>query len=48
MHGPICGKLMAEVITEGQATTLDIRSLALTRFAAGQAIVDDAVEYNVV
>jgi sarcosine oxidase, subunit beta len=48
MHGPICGKLMAEVITDGQATTLDIRSLALTRFAAGQAIVEDAVEYNVV
>ena len=48
MHGPICGKLMAEVITDGQATTLDIRSLALTRFAEGQAIVADDVEYNVV
>ncbi len=48
MHGPICGQLMAEVITDGQATTLDIRSLALTRFAEGQAIVADDVEYNVV
>jgi len=48
MHGPICGKLLAEVITDGQATTLDIRSLALSRFAAGQAIVEADVEYNVV
>ena len=48
MHGPICGQLMAEVITDGQAATLDIRSLALTRFAEGKAIGDEDVEYNVV
>lgn len=48
MHGPICGQLMAEVITDGQAATLDITSLGLSRFAEGKPIVDDAVEYNVV
>lgn len=48
MHGPICGKLMAEVITTGEATTLDISSLALSRFAAGRPIHAENVEYNVV
>ncbi len=44
MHGPICGRLMAELITEGQARTLDIASLRLSRFAENKEIV----EYNVV
>jgi sarcosine oxidase subunit beta len=44
MHGPICGRLIAEVITQGQARTLDISPLALTRFAEHKEIV----EYNVV
>ena len=48
MHGPICGQLMAELITTGRATTLDVSSLALSRFAEGRAIHDDSVEYNVV
>jgi sarcosine oxidase, subunit beta len=44
MHGPICGRLLAEVITEGRARTLDISPLALSRFAEHKEIV----EYNVV
>ncbi len=48
MHGPICGLLLAEVITAGQATTLDIRSLSLRRFAEGHTLASDDVEYNVV
>jgi sarcosine oxidase subunit beta len=44
MHGPICGLLLAEMITEGQATTLDVSALRLSRFAEDQAIA----EYNVV
>jgi sarcosine oxidase, subunit beta len=44
MHGPICGKLMAELILEGQAHTVDISTLALSRFAEGKALK----EYNVV
>ncbi len=44
MHGPIAGKLMSEIVLDGQAHTLDIRSLELTRFAEGRLIQ----EYNVV
>ncbi len=32
MHGPICGQLLAELITEGRSRTLDISPLALSRF----------------
>jgi sarcosine oxidase subunit beta len=44
MHGPICGKLLAEEILNGHATTLNIDSLRFDRFA------DRATtqEYNVV
>jgi sarcosine oxidase subunit beta len=44
MHGPIAGKLMAEIILDGQATTVDVASLDLARFAEGRLIE----EYNVV
>ncbi|HEU4371254.1 MAG TPA: FAD-binding oxidoreductase [Methylomirabilota bacterium] len=37
MHGPIAGQLMAELIAEGRATTVDITPLALDRFARGEA-----------
>jgi len=36
MHGPIAGQLMAELIADGRATTLDIAPLALERFARGE------------
>ncbi|MBI4758448.1 MAG: FAD-binding oxidoreductase [Chloroflexi bacterium] len=44
MHGPVCGLLLAEEILDGQAHTLDISSLRLSRFREGKPIV----EYNVV
>jgi sarcosine oxidase subunit beta len=44
MHGPIAGKLMAEIILEGSATTMDISMLDLARFNEGRLIQ----EYNVV
>jgi sarcosine oxidase subunit beta len=44
MHGPICGQLMAELIVEGQARSVDISALSLSRFARGKEIR----EYNVV
>ena len=44
MHGPICGKLMAEEILNGRATTLNIDPLRLDRFTT-QPKLD---EYNVV
>jgi sarcosine oxidase subunit beta len=44
MHGPICGQLMAELIVDGQATTVDIAALSLSRFTEHK----EMVEYNVV
>lgn len=44
MHGPIAGKLVAEMILEGKAKTVDVSSLDLARFAEGRLIV----EYNVI
>ena len=44
MHGPIAGKLMTEIILDGQASTLDISMLDLARFDEGRLIQ----EYNVV
>ena len=44
MHGPICGKLMAEEILTGRATTLNIDPLRFDRFAAKTKLD----EYNVV
>jgi sarcosine oxidase, subunit beta len=45
MQGPIVGKLLAEVILDGQARTLDISALNPARFADGSS---SAREYNVV
>ena len=44
MHGPIAGKLMAEIILDGHASTLDVSMLDLARFEEGRLIR----EYNVV
>jgi sarcosine oxidase subunit beta len=45
MHGPIAGKLLAEIILDGHATTLDLEPLNPSRFAARAGTVR---EYNVV
>ena len=44
MHGPIAGKLMAEIILDGKASTVDVSMLDLARFDEGRLIH----EYNVV
>ncbi len=44
MHGPIAGKLMSEIILDGNASTLDISMLDLARFDEGRMIQ----EHNVV
>jgi sarcosine oxidase subunit beta len=36
MHGPIAGQLMAELIADGRASTVDIAPLGLERFARGE------------
>ena len=40
MHGPIAGQLMAELIADGRASTLDIAPLSLDRFARGETSVE--------
>ena len=45
MHGPIAGQLLAEVITDGAASTIDISALDPARF---ERAAETAREYNVV
>jgi sarcosine oxidase subunit beta len=44
MHGPISGKIMAELILDGEYKSLDVTSLDLARYEEGRQIR----EYNVV
>lgn len=44
MHGPITGLLMAELVLDGRAHTLDIRQLRFSRFTEGDLVS----EHNVV
>jgi sarcosine oxidase, subunit beta len=44
MHGPIAGQLVAEMILDGRAHSLDIRQLRFSRFAEGDLVR----EHNVV
>jgi len=40
MHGPIAGRLMAELIAHGQARTVDISALGIERFARGATVTE--------
>jgi sarcosine oxidase subunit beta len=42
-HGPVVGKLLAELIVDGAARTVDIDALRLDRFAAGEPIAEGLV-----
>jgi sarcosine oxidase subunit beta len=42
-HGPVVGKLLAEVATAGRASTVDIGALRLERFARGELIPETHV-----
>jgi len=44
MHGPVAGKLMAELIVDGSFATVDVSALDLARFDEGRLVH----EYNVV
>ena len=37
-HAPIVGKLLAEIVVEGRARTVDVSSLGLDRFATGRLV----------
>ena len=43
MHAPAVGKLMAELILDGKAATIDISPLGIERFRAGRLIPERAV-----
>ena len=40
MHGPIAGQLMAEIVVDGRASTVDAEPLGLDRFARGETSVE--------
>jgi sarcosine oxidase subunit beta len=42
-HAPVVGKLLAELIVEGRAETVDISSLALERFSIGELVQEGHV-----
>jgi sarcosine oxidase subunit beta len=44
MHSPATGQLVAELITDGHTTTLDITPFSAARFASGEI----SVERNVI
>jgi sarcosine oxidase subunit beta len=46
MHGPIAGKLLAELMLDGRTSTLDISPLAPDRFSA--SLAEAPREYNVI
>lgn len=42
-HSPIVGKLLAEMIVDGEASTVDVSSLSLDRFERGRPVVETHV-----
>jgi sarcosine oxidase subunit beta len=42
-HGPIVGKLLAELVVQGAARSIDISALAYDRFARGQLVSEGHV-----
>ncbi|MFB3738982.1 MAG: NAD(P)/FAD-dependent oxidoreductase [Candidatus Velamenicoccus archaeovorus] len=42
-HAPVVGKLLAEMIVEGRATTVDVSALSLERFGRGELIRESHV-----
>ncbi len=42
-HAPVVGKLIAELVVEGEARTVDISSLGLERFERGDLVVEGRV-----
>ena len=42
-HAPVVGKLLAEMIVDGAASTVDVSSLGLGRFASGVSEIEGHV-----
>jgi sarcosine oxidase, subunit beta len=45
-HSPAVGKVSAELITEGKATTIDISSLSIERFKKGELILEPLTAFK--
>jgi sarcosine oxidase subunit beta len=45
-HGPVAGQVMAELIVDGRAETIDISPLAPTRFQEGKAIKETLTAFR--
>jgi sarcosine oxidase subunit beta len=45
-HSPAVGKVIAELITEGKASTIDISSLSIERFKKGELIVESMTAFK--
>jgi len=45
-HSPAVGKVIAELITEGKATTIDISPLSIERFEKGKLIVEPMTAFK--
>jgi sarcosine oxidase subunit beta len=45
-HSPAVGKMIAELITEGKAKTIDITSLSIERFAKGELILEPMTAFK--
>jgi sarcosine oxidase subunit beta len=45
-HSPAVGKVMAELITEGKATTIDISPLSIERFEKGELILEPMTAFK--
>ncbi len=46
LHSPIVGRLIAELITDGQATTIDISPLSIERFDKGELILEPMTAFR--
>jgi sarcosine oxidase subunit beta len=45
-HSPVVGKVIAEVIAEGKATTIDIAPLSIERFERGELILEPMTAFK--
>ena len=46
MQGPAAGELLAEMIVDGQATTIDATPLSIERFERGELLVESLVSFR--
>ena len=45
-HSPVVGKVIAELIAEGKATTIDISALSIERFEKGELILEPMTAFK--